>query len=974
MTSDGTATAGEDYTAVTTIPGPIGVVEIPASTNSIEVLSNSFDITVLGDDLVESGETFEVAISVPTNANATLGAPTTATGTITDNDTPSETTPEMTISADVNYIADGGTITFTVDASHQPTTATDVMVMLDGASFIETGRALSEPVTLDGVATNTFTVVTRADSVTSGHGIITATIMSGTGYIRSSDSAENEASVAVVDNLPVISIGEITPIYKSVGQFTVTLTSDTSAIAGLPINIDTVTISSSSGPQYYTSHTPTEVAITDVSTNNSEEVMVTITADNSNFEGQGEITVSLTDGTANYTADPNANSRTVTIMDDQTPPVSVALDGPVSVVEGENIVVSLTATSTSSTQETIMVDLQASNDTGTYLNYTNSLITIVAAPNTSTTSDPINIPTSEVANSTEGAINLVVNSGTGYLTASTTPTSVKVLAKEELPEVTIARKDPAVTSVQEGEDVVFTITSSGVTLTNDLSVTVSFQGGADFILGTPETTVMIDQDTNTGDYTIMTEPDTVEETADTITVTISPDPKQADRTMDATYLVGSDNTSSIMIEDNDAMAGSPVITISANTSEVYEGHNAVFTITTASPPTGDDVINVHYRITQVGDFLGSFTAEDNVDITSTGSEEVSITTASDDDEETDGAVTVQLIADTEPTATYSVGTTYKATTNIRDDDDATLPTINIVRTKANITEGTDNAEFTIMSVPNSSSETTVQVDVRISQTGNFLRDPAGTRTPTITIGTDYPLIEMINDDQVAEVNGTITATLLLKDTPTYGIGAQRQAVINVSDDEGVPTITYDLSSFTADEGNPPAPGTTPTPTVLTLNVGLSHVTTDEVVVNYTFGDSTNTSEATRGDDYEIPSTDNGTLRFAPSSITPQPITINVTKDALFEINEEVTVNFSLPALASPVAQLPTLPSGDLDNKVKATITNDDAMPSVSIAGGSVTEGDVGESGTGFFHCDSISSSWCSSNSQLCNFGWNGDRW
>ena len=60
------------------------------------------------------------------------------------------------------------------------------------------------------------------------------------------------------------------------------------------------------------------------------------------------------------------------------------------------------------------------------------------------------------------------------------------------------------------------------------------------------------------------------------------------------------------------------------------------------------------------------------------------------------------IADTEDTATYSVGTNYKSSITLQDDDDATLPTVSIaystsITNNPNITEGDDDAVFTITS-------------------------------------------------------------------------------------------------------------------------------------------------------------------------------------------------------------------------------------------------------------------------------------
>ena len=74
-TSDGTATAGQDYTAASqTLTFPVGST------------SQTFAVIVTGDNMQEPDETFSVTLSNPTGA--ALGAMSTATGTITDDDAP----------------------------------------------------------------------------------------------------------------------------------------------------------------------------------------------------------------------------------------------------------------------------------------------------------------------------------------------------------------------------------------------------------------------------------------------------------------------------------------------------------------------------------------------------------------------------------------------------------------------------------------------------------------------------------------------------------------------------------------------------------------------------------------------------------------------------------------------------------------------------------------------------------------------
>ena len=472
---------------------------------------------------------------------------------------------------------------------------------------------------------------------------------------------------------------------------------------------------------------------------------------------------------------------------------------------------------------------------------------------------------------------------------------------------------------------------------------VSYQGGDDFISGTPTLTPSIASATNTHVYTINTEADTTDEANDTITVTISEDPKKGDRTQDATYLVGSPGSDSITVEDDDAAAGSPVVTIAGDASEVYEGSDAVFTITNA----GSSQVNVHYEIAQDGDFLTTTTTDDDDDVPANGTVKITLETEADADDETDGSVTVSLIADTEPTPTYSIGGSYTDSITIKDNDDDALPSVSITFVKENIIEGTDShAEFTITSTAGTSGPQDgdpLLVDVNVAETGDFLQTAAGTRQDvSITVGTPYTHQEPIVDDGSSEDDGTITATLELKGTPTYGIGASPSATINVSDDEGLPTLVYTATAFTADEGDKPTDGSAATPTVLTLEVGLTTASSSPIEVNYTVGDNSNTNEATNGDDYFQHTDNDGTINFAANSTTPDTIKINVTKDDLYELDEEITVSFTIPSASSSLVQFPTESGGGTTiDSVVGTITNDDTMPSVTIGDAEGLEGDVG---------------------------------
>ena len=77
-TSDGTATAGEDYVAAS------GTL----SWSNIDAAPKTFTVTITDDAVAEGNETISLALSFPTGG-ATLGSPNTATLSIIDNDTSS---------------------------------------------------------------------------------------------------------------------------------------------------------------------------------------------------------------------------------------------------------------------------------------------------------------------------------------------------------------------------------------------------------------------------------------------------------------------------------------------------------------------------------------------------------------------------------------------------------------------------------------------------------------------------------------------------------------------------------------------------------------------------------------------------------------------------------------------------------------------------------------------------------------------
>ena len=109
-TSDGTATAGSDYTATS------GTLVFAAGETSKQI-----DVTVAGDLWVESNETFAVTLSSPFNAD--LGT-SVATGTITNDDA----NPKLVVGDAVKLEGNSGTSPLTFTVAMIPVSVSDVTV------------------------------------------------------------------------------------------------------------------------------------------------------------------------------------------------------------------------------------------------------------------------------------------------------------------------------------------------------------------------------------------------------------------------------------------------------------------------------------------------------------------------------------------------------------------------------------------------------------------------------------------------------------------------------------------------------------------------------------------------------------------------------------------------------------------------------------------------------------------------------
>lgn len=151
-TSDGTATAGQDYTAVgTTISFAAG-----------DSAQKSITLNVANDAADEPDETFTIVLSNPTGG-ATLGTQTTATILITDDDEPAGQPLPSAVTAVVSAKTKALTFTWTGGAN---STSFRLMAAATGEAFAQVGADLQATATGTqlGIATHLYNWVLEAAS------------------------------------------------------------------------------------------------------------------------------------------------------------------------------------------------------------------------------------------------------------------------------------------------------------------------------------------------------------------------------------------------------------------------------------------------------------------------------------------------------------------------------------------------------------------------------------------------------------------------------------------------------------------------------------------------------------------------------------------------------------------------------------------------------------------------------------------
>ncbi len=853
ITLTGTATAGSDYTNVTTF-------SIADGDSSVVV-----DIPVLDDTEVEVTETVIATISAP--SVGAVSATDNATANITDDDAAA-----LTIS--IAQTTDGA-------ESGTPTNA-QFTVSLDGGVTNNTGAAITGTITLTGTATagsdytnvTTFSIADGDSSVVVDIPVLDDTEVEVTETVIATISAPSVGAVSATDNATAnITDDDLAALTISIGT-PVDGTEGTSNI--------TYTVSLDGGVTNNTGSAITgTVALTGTATNGTDYTNVT-TFSIADGASSGTITVTVTDDTdveVNETVIATISApsigaigtaaATANIIDDDGAALTISIGSPVDGTEGG-----------ANVSYTVSLDGGATNTTGSAITGT---VTLTGTATNGT--DYTNVTTFSIANTaSSGTITVPVTDDSDVEVSET------VIATISAPNVGAINTAAATANILDNDTAGLTISIGspvdGTEGTSNVSYTVSLDGGLSNGTGAAitGTVALTGTATNGSDYTNVTTFSIADgASSGTITVTVTNDTDvEINETVIATISAPSVGA----------------IGTAAATANIIDDDSAALTISIGSPVDGTEGgANVSYTVSLDGGTTNTTGAAITGTVTLTGTatngtDYTDVTTFSIADGASSGTITVTVTDDSDVEvsetviATISapsvgaVSATDNATANILDNDTAGL-TISI-GSPVDGTEGTSNVSYTVSMDGGLSNGTGAAITGTVALTGTATNGTDYTNVTTFSIAdgaSSGTITVLVTDDTDVEINETVIATI---SAPSVGAIGTAAATANIIDD--------DSGSLTVSIGSP-VDGTEGGANIsytVSLDGGVTNTTGSPIT-----GTITLTGTATSGSDYT-----NVTSFSIANNSSAVVVPVTVTDDTEVEVSETVIATISLLNIGS----------------------------------------------------------------------------
>ena len=647
-TANGSATAGQDYTAAS------GTVTFAAGQTSQQV-----SVTVLGDVAVEPDETFTVTLSAP--SEATLGTAT-STATITNDDL---SVPGVSISPVSVTLAEGNsgskTVTFTVSLSQAAgSTVTVGYATANGSATAgQDYTAASGTVTFTaGQIAQQIDITVLGDAAVEVDETFTLTLSAPSGATL---GAAKTSTVTITNDDVAATVVSISPVSTSVaegnsGSKAVTFTVSLSQAAGSTVTVKYATANgSATAGQDYTAVSGT---VTFTAGQISKQVSVTVLGDTA---AEADETFSLTLSAPSGASLGAVKTSTVTITNDDLPTVSIS-PVSVSVVEGNSgsKAVTFTVSLSQAAGSTVTVKYATANGSATAgQDYTavSGTVTFTAGQISKQVSVTVLGDTAAEADET---FSLTLSAPSGA-SLGAVKTSTVTITNDDLPTVSIS---PVSVSVVEGNS-----GSKAVTFTVSLSQAAGSTVTVGYATANGSATAGQDYTAASGTVTF-----TAGQTSQQVSVTVAGDAAiEADETFTLTLSaplgasLGAVKTSTVTITNDDLPAVS-ISPVSVSVAEGNSGSKAV-TFTVSLSQSAGSTVTVRYATANGSATAGQdYTAASGTLTFTIGqtSKQVSVTVLGDRTVEADETLTLTLSA---PTGAV-LGAGKTATVTITNDDKA----------------------------------------------------------------------------------------------------------------------------------------------------------------------------------------------------------------------------------------------------------------------------------------------------------------
>jgi len=870
-TADGTASAPIDYAAaagtLTFAPGET---------------SHSIDVTINGDTLYESDETFVLKLLSASNAVIAVAQ---GTGTIVNDDV----APTLSIGGAslVEGNAGTGTATFTVTLSAPSGVPASVRyATADGTATAgpdytaTTGTLTFAP----GTTTQTIDVEVIGDTLFEADETFTVNLTAPTD--ATIVTAQGVGTI-VNDDLPALSINSVSLTEGDAGTVMATFTVTLSPVSALTTTVHYATADgTATAPGDYTAWAGTLVIEPGLT---SATVSIPVLGDRV-YEPNETFVVNLSDPENAAIA---VGQGVATIMNDDPAP-TLAIDS-VGVTEGNagSSMAIFTVTLSPSSVAAATVHYATADGSATAgTDYLATSGTLTFAPGVTTQTIKVPVLGDSVLEADETFV--VVLSGATDATISVSQGTGTIL-NDDLPALSIS--NATVVEGNAGSAIAtFTVQLSAP---NASTTTVSYAtadgtaaAGSDYTAVSGTLTFAPGVTAHTIGVPVLG--DTVYEGDETFFVNLSGAVNATIATSQATGTIVND----------DAL---PVLAVS--NAAVTEGNagtaTAVFSVTLSVPSPLP--VTVHYATADGTASAGSdYTAVSGNLTFAPGitSQTIGVVVLGDTIFEADETFTVNLSAPAG--ATIGVGQGIGTILN----DDAAAFSINSVSVPEG-NAGSANATFTVtLSAPSAVAATVNYATANVTATaGVDYTAVAGTLTFAPGVTTQSIAVPVAGD---ALFESDETFVVMLSGATNAGI-AVAQGVATIVNDDPAPTISVGNSTVT--EGNA---GSVNASFTITLSAPSGIAAT----VNYATANGT----ASAGADYIQTS---GTLTFAPG-VTSQTVPVQILGDTMYEPNETFVLNLSGATNATIGTSQGT-----------GTITNDDAVPTLSAAGVSLNEGNSG---------------------------------